>query len=36
VTCVPLTEALSMIENHTIVDSKTIIGLLQVARRLGL
>ena len=36
VTRVPLPEALAMIENHTIIDSKTIIGLLQVARRLGL
>ena len=33
---VPLAEALTMIENQTITDSKTIIGLLRVARRFGL
>jgi ADP-ribose pyrophosphatase len=33
---VPLTEALRMVEQGEIVDSKTIIGLLKVARRLGL
>lgn len=32
----PLTEALRQIETGEIVDSKTIIGLLKVARRLGL
>jgi len=32
----PLAEALSMIENHTIIASKTIIGLLRVARRFDL
>lgn len=32
----PLREALDMIESGEIVDSKTIIGLLRVARRLGL
>ncbi|MEQ8675389.1 MAG: NUDIX hydrolase [Aggregatilineales bacterium] len=31
----PLSEALTMIENGTIADSKTIIGLLRLARRLG-
>lgn len=33
---VPLAQALAMIENGTIIDSKTIIGLLRVARHLGL
>jgi ADP-ribose pyrophosphatase len=33
---VPLTEALTMIEMQTIVDGKSIIALLKVARRLGL
>lgn len=32
---VPLTQALTMIESGEIIDSKTIIGLLRVARRLG-
>lgn len=33
---VPLAEALTMIETQAIIDSKTIIGLLWVARRFGL
>jgi ADP-ribose pyrophosphatase len=33
---IPFTEALRMVEQGEIVDSKTIIGLLKVARRLGL